>query len=182
MQMNPTLKWISSCGGPYILATKRTSLTWLGSQGVSVSSGGSCANDYERACGIKDYAGTIVGNPHEILVLGDLPNEMTWISRSSNDGLLVKWVGADSDQQVLDALQSLDFETFKVLPFYFEIAESELCLFDSVWRFGDIAENHLEVFLEPGRYAVSVLNYEPNEQVWLHLIWLKRTETATGHD
>lgn len=98
--MNQKLKWISSYGGPYILATKSSSLAWLALQGNSTNTNVGL-NDYERACQIKDYAGVITGIPHEIVVIADLPNEITWIGKSPVDGLLVKWIGADSDDQVL---------------------------------------------------------------------------------
>ena len=167
------LKWIYSGGGPYILATRNNALAWLGTQSLSAGDGSRFENDYERACESKDYVSVIPGKSHEILVIGE-PDETAWLSREPDDILLVKWVGADSDQQVWEALQCLDFEWFETLPIRFTVFEPKMFLFDSAWQLADIGDNYLELTLQLGRYAVSALNYEPNDRVSLHLIRLKR--------
>jgi hypothetical protein len=156
------------------LAAKSSALAWLGTQGLSAGDKSRFDNDYQRACDVKDYAGVISGIPNEILVIDDLPYEMMWLSDSTDIGLLVKWIGADSDEQVQAALQDVNMDSFEDFPFQIEVAEPTLFLFDSAWRLADIGDNYLELKLQPGRYAISMLNYEPNDRVSLHLIRLKR--------
>lgn len=146
----------------------------MGTQGLSAGDASRYENDYERACESKDYVSVIAGSTHEILVIGE-PDETAWLSRAPGDILLVKWVGADSDQQVWEALQFLDFELFETLPIRFTVFEPKMFLFDSAWQLADIGDNYLELILEPGCYALSVLlNYKPDDHLWLHLIRLKR--------
>ncbi|MHB1215311.1 MAG: Imm21 family immunity protein [Thiobacillus sp.] len=167
-------KWIYSGGGPYILATSSSAHAWLGTQELSAGDRSRYENDYQRACESKDYVSVIPGKSHEILVIGE-PDETAWLSRAPDDILLVKWVGADSDQQVWEALQCLDFESFETLPIRFSVFEPKLFLFDSAWQLADIGDNYLELTLEPGCYGLSVLlNYKPDDRLWLDLIRLKR--------
>lgn len=168
-----SLKWINSGGGPYILATKSSAVTWLGTQGLSAGDENRYENDYLRACEGKDYVSVIAGSTHEILVITE-PDEIACLSREPDDILLVKWIGADSDQQVWEALQFLDFESFETLPVNFSVSEPEMLLFDSAWQFADIGENCLELTLEIGCYSLSVLIYRPNENLWLDIIRLKK--------
>lgn len=173
-------KLIYSGGGPYILATRSSAFAWLGTEGLSAGDASRYKNDYERACDVKDYAGAIAGSPNEILVIDDLPYEMMWLSDSPNTGLLIKWIGADSDEQVQAALKDVDTESFEDFPLQIELAEPELFLFDSAWRLANIGDNYLKLMLQPGRYAVSTLIYEPNDRVSLHLIRLKRIPELAG--
>jgi hypothetical protein len=172
--MNQKLKWISSCGGPFILTTKSTALNWLGIDGVSARESVGCNNDYEIACQVIDLVGKIHGSPNEILVMGDLPNDLAWVRRSDEEGLIVKWIGADSDEQVLNSLQDVNFDNFKILPISIEFEETELLMFDSASKFNEIEDNYLQISLKPGEYKISFIDFQPNENIWLHLFHLKR--------
>lgn len=168
-----SIKWITSGGGPYVLATKHSALSWLGTKGASAADREPPASDYERACQINDYVGVVAGDPNLVLVITE-PDEIAWFSIAPDEGLLVKWIGADSDEQVLETLRGLDFGAFKEFPLRFAIVEPALFVFDSARKLVDIADNHLEFSLEPGMYAISLLEFKPNERVWLQLIRLKR--------
>ena len=169
-----TLKWIYSGGGPYILATRNNALAWLGTQGLSAGDGSRFENDYERACESKDYASKIEGSLSDCLVIGDLPDPLTILPTSECEALVVKCLYTDTDEQVQAALKDVDTDSFEDFPFQIEVTESKLFLFDSAWQLADIGDNYLELTLQLGRYAVSALNYEPNDRVSLHLIRLKR--------
>jgi hypothetical protein len=160
----PSLKWIYSGGGPYILATKSSALAWLGVQGLSAGEVSRYESDYLRACEGKDYVSVIAGDAHEILVITE-PDEISYLSRAP---------GGDSDEQLWEALQFLDFESFEILPVNFTVSEPEMLLFDSAWQLADIGENCLEIPLELGCYSLSVLIYRPNDHLWLDIIRLKK--------
>lgn len=171
--MNQKLKWISSGGGPYILAAKNSAHAWLGTEGLSAGDKSRHVDDYERACEGTSYVNVIAGSSHEILVVTE-PDEIACFSRASDDILLVKWIGADSDEQVRKAIQFLNFELFETLPVSFSISEPEMFLFDSAWQLADIGENYLKPTFEPGCYSLSVLIYRPNDDLWLDIIRLKK--------
>lgn len=179
------LKWVTSGGGPFVLMAVDAAREWLGVSGKSCNSIGEGKNDYEIACSIRDYAGLIKAGLHDILVVDDLPNDITWISRTSIEGLIVKWIGAYSDEEILDSLTHLDFSCFELLPFSFNVSSPELVLFDSAYRLSQTGDNRLGVQLEPGVYQVSFLNYDPNDRVSLNLLRLKRLgvtwSSSSGH-
>lgn len=155
------------------MATSSSAHAWLGTQGLSAGDASRYENDYERSCESKDHVSVIAGSSHEILVVGE-PDETAWLRRAPGDILLVKWVGADSDQQVWEALQRLDFESFETLPVSFTVFEPKMFLFDSAWQLADIGDNYLELTLEPGCYGLSVLIYRPDDRLGLNLIRLKK--------
>lgn len=177
MSTPTSFKWINSGGGPYILATRSSALAWLGTQGLSAGDESRYENDYQRACEGKDYASKIEGKLSDCLVIGDLPDPLTIMPTSECEALVVKCLYTDTDEQVQAALKDVDTDSFEDFPFQIEVAEPVLFLFDSAWRLADIEDNYLELNLQTGRYAVSMLNYEPNERVSLNLIRLKKIAT-----
>lgn len=162
------IHWITSNGGPYILTNLTTAALWKAAYGISVRNGNG-GNDYKSACGVKGYAGVIQGSGGQILVINDLPNDLMMYSNTDSETVLVKWIGADSDEQILSALtveKNLPFENQNIS---LVIAEPELVIFDSSCLFDEVGKNKIDLKLVPGSYSVDVLNYEPHDQLMLQL-------------
>ena len=88
---------------------------------------------------------------------------------TESEAVLVKWVGADSDGQILSALaaeKNLPFENQNVS---MVVTEPELVIFDSSCLFDEVGNNKISLRLAPGSYSVDVLNYEPHDQLMLQL-------------
>jgi hypothetical protein len=164
------IKWISSFGGPFVLLSRSTASLWRGTEGRITHGTEDGSTDYEAACSISGYAGLIHGNSQDIVVLNDGPEDIAWFAQGSNRGVFAKWLGADSDEQVWDALDSLDVRTFEELPILVRVVEPNLVAFDSALLFSEATSNHLELHLDTGNYRISVLNYSPNDRLSLNLV------------
>lgn len=169
------IKWISSFGGPFIMASRSSAAQWLGIDGSSALVEDDFSSDYDRASAVQDYAAKIQGNPYEILVLNQGPEDISWVRYSSSSGLIVKWLGADSDEQVVESLKFVNLGEFQELPIRFDIYENNLFFLDSSQTMSEIGENHIEIALTAGSYRISYLNYSPNDRLSLLLIHIERT-------
>jgi hypothetical protein len=167
------IKWISSFGGPFVLMSRSTASLWRGTEGRITHATDDASTDYESACSISGYAGIIHGNSQDIVVLDEGPDDIAWFARGSNSGVFARWLGADSDEQVWDALDSIDVRTFEELPILVRVVEPDLVAFDSALLFSEANGNHLELHLDTGNYRISVLNYSPNVRLSLNLVHLR---------
>lgn len=167
-----SLNWISSTGGPYILTNQFTALEWGGVESISKGSKQQYSNDYERACEIKNYCGIIFNQNKPILVIGDTPNDMAVLELKENGILLIKWVGAESEEQILASLHNIDNLTFDDQNLSFPIEDENLVVFDASATFKGSANNKLFVNGKRGNYGVGVLNFAPTDDLILQLIKL----------
>ncbi len=148
---------------------------WRGTEGSSVLiTDENIATDYELACQTRNYAQLLNENIDRILVIGDLPEQITWKAISSEEGVFVKWIGADSDDQIMSAFPNILVQQFTELPISFLVESESLLVFDSACKLDELGENFLVADLIPGSYSVSYLNYEPDESLILNVIRLHR--------
>ncbi|MEU0786466.1 Imm21 family immunity protein [Streptomyces sp. NPDC006173] len=101
------LSWVSSMGGPLITLPESCVNAWGGcTESGSVLGEDNGCDDYDRACAVDGWAGVIaVGEgPATALVLADEPAK----TRFMPEGLLfVRWLAADSEEQLLTAAQAV---------------------------------------------------------------------------
>jgi hypothetical protein len=170
------LKWVTSEGGPFVLMNIPTANSWLGVYGLSSTEWGdkNYVNDYDRACSIENYVGLITSDSNPIMVIGDLPYDLSWFPDGDDRGLIVKWIGADSDEDVKEAISHLNHDKFEYFPWEFIITDSDLVLFESSKKIDEVLDNRLNIKLLPGTYKVAFQNIEPNDFVSLHIIKLNK--------
>lgn len=115
--------WVNSHGGPLIALEARLLPSWRG-----IDDG-----DYERACAIQGWFGTLPVADGAALVLGDEPLMTTVVLRP--DGLLfVRWHAAedvDPVDRLLDDLACSAFTTTEHPTQSIAFADSSVVLFDS---------------------------------------------------
>lgn len=159
------IKWISSTGGPLILIKTSCLQYWKGIFGISNESQGNSITDYERACEINDYVGLIDVGSCKALVLGEEPFETTWLSTEDGSGILVRWVWADNDKQVLAALKNLSLnQIWDATGIEITFSTESLILFDSSNSY-DFLRNKLDIKIQPGTYTINSLFFKPDERV-----------------
>ena len=146
---------------------------WKATLGKSVRSDDEAGDDYSRACAVGGYVGTIEGAGGQILVIGDLPNDLMVYRNTESEAILVKWVGADSDAQILEALDSDRDLPFVPGNIRLELTVPELTIFDASCLLDEVGSNRLNLTLSPTIYTADVLNYEPNDRLMLQLIRLR---------
>jgi Immunity protein 21 len=167
------LKWISSFGGPFILTSESSAEQWFGIDGSSAHAEND-SSDYERACAAHGYVSKIDGSPHDVLVLNDGPEDITYASYSPSSGLIVKWMGADSDIQIINSLRDVNLASFTEIPLAYDVHETNLVAFDSSQTLTEIGANKLSISLNIGTYRFSYLKYAPCDSLSLLLIHMER--------
>lgn len=160
-----SLTWIESTGGPLLLLEKSLLPYWHGSFGKS-----STLTDYDRACKIADYVETIEVGSRFGVVLGEEPLSTTWWpSGDLLSSFLVRWVFAEDEAPVREALRSLPIDIhWQPTNVRLEILDGELILFDSSCL-GTAIDMYLTIEILPGRYNLETLHYNPNDELSLIL-------------
>ncbi|MFB7027504.1 MULTISPECIES: Imm21 family immunity protein [unclassified Streptomyces] len=94
--------WVDSMGGPLVVVPVSGLREWGGCMGEWVLVGeGTVVDDYDRACAVRDYAGVIEKN---VLVLGGEPATTRYLSERR---AFVRWIGADSEEELVAAAEAL---------------------------------------------------------------------------
>ena len=166
--------WVSSSGGPLLLLPVVHLGEWHGTEDAGPPNFGADDGpsvDYERACAVTDYTGVIPVGTGEGLVLGDDPNDTTWIPYPWG-GILVRWVharGAEEAEAVLASIPSgLKWKAAGV----FRASGSPLELFDSAEPGTSASIERLRIDLGVGTYQICRADYKPDADTWFQLVRL----------
>jgi hypothetical protein len=147
------LRFVGSEGGPLLVVPEEVRLLWRGTGEHYGRDGGD--NDYDRLCARTRGTGffPVVGT--RALVL-DGPDATAWWPLSDQSGLFVRWIGADSEAQIVRAVEeALPSLTFTAVDGVLVLARGQLTLFDSALAGDDPHPAQLDITLWPGRYWVS---------------------------
>ena len=162
-----SMDWIRTGGGPLLCIERDVAHLWMGVRGSSGARGGlESVTDYDRACQVRDYLGTVVVGPRKALVLGDMPLQtMVWRPEHGIPSL-VRVFYADPDADVLAILGSgpdLDFsDPIETIDFKVEL-ESFL-IFDSARCGSEVGNRHLDLDLPRGHYSILTKQFEPDDR------------------
>jgi len=160
-----TLKWLNSLGGPLILLPEELVGHWRGMDG----------GDYDRACAVDDYVGLVDVNTGTGLVLDDEPLQTCWSALSAESGMLVRWVHADSEASVTNALRNVPASIWEVTRLRIRTESGKFLLFDSVLS-GKEVEDSLLIAVRPGIYAIDSAEYRPDAKTCLILHRLRPSD------
>lgn len=104
---NIKLNWIDTLGGPHLLIPAESLSSWNGDEGWFDHLFHEDDSDYARACRIQTWIGVVETGGNQALVLSGDAGAISWIPNSDSvGGLLVQWIGADNDKQILDAIEN----------------------------------------------------------------------------
>lgn len=174
LKIEDGLRWISSLGGPLILMERAALPSWSGDLASETHPWMDRVSDYDRAGEIEDYVGILNVDHHKALVLS-MPDQTSYVSVNPRAFLLIRWIGADSEEMVLNTLRELDLDQPWIdtnAQIHFE--SGELALFDSVYAGSEITDS-LNIRTDPGDYNISILSYRPTAQIDLLLILMRKT-------
>jgi hypothetical protein len=190
------LQWMESNGGPLLLVPGEHRLAW---EGIEPPRDGppiearfrwngpdEPATDYDRACNVKGYVGQIEIGAGYGLVLGDYPTGTAWLAFHNTEddgdavgGILIRWMHANSEADVLSAIQHVPDELWHDDGLTLEVGSQPLYLFDSAFAGDDLAgDDHLLIHLPTGEYAIATAEYEPDRDTAVVLHRLQRTGGA----
>ena len=153
-------RWIDTDGGPHILSPIECLKSWCGIEG-SANLGPDDKSDYARACKVRGWLGKIPSGAHaEVVVLSGDVGLVTWFPNADGDGgLLVQWLGCDSEEAILTLLSAWEAlgpeDRIFAEPLKFNTGKSgTLMLFDATERGSEITSSGLKLDLPPGHYEI----------------------------
>lgn len=169
------MKSIASGGGPLVCVELDVANRWHGVAGSAgyYGSDPTCASDYERACGIRDYLGKIALNDRDALVLGDMPLEtLIWQPPGELPRIVRVYYGDPGVDvtRVLEAAGELKFhDPAEVLSVEFK--SSPIVVFDSAYPGTDASVDRLSFEMPLGKYLAMTKQLQPDERtsVLVHL-------------
>ena len=122
------------------------------------------ATDYDRACDCSEWIGCISVKDGAALVLGGDDAAATWRPlKNLSEGILVRWIYADSEDEILEA--ALELTNSRVADEYieFDINSSPLVLFAATEIGNDPIYPRLNFSLAVGRYGIFTSHRDDNQ-------------------
>lgn len=162
------LQWIASMGGSLILMEKSLLINWNGDTNPSVRNDEQGVTDYDRACDVDDYIGIIQVGESQAIVLGDEPMQTAWWQVGEDEGILARWMYANSEETVIESLSILENVKWENTELEILFQHGDLILFDSACRYDEIEES-LSLRIKPNQYKIETALYQPNEETSLVL-------------
>ena len=160
------LDWVDTLGGPHLLISAELLHSWSGIDGWFDHLSLEDNSDYARACRVKNWIQLLETGDGNALVLSGDAGAISWIPNSDkNGGLLIQWIGADNDQQILNAIENgsvlgcLSDEKSERLTFNVN-GSGLMYLIDSVDDGKNLNEPFLELKLAAGQHLVEAGYYE----------------------
>ena len=152
--MSSLPKWIESTGGPLIAIPETHLLMWTGTDGP----------DYERACAISNYVGTLSVGDAQALVFGDEPMSTTCVELPSVGLLIARWMWAPDRASATQALASVTKNDFvnPLESIAVRSASRRYRMFDSAFPYSEV-DSQLALILPSGQYCVRTIEFAPSD-------------------
>ena len=162
------MKSISSGGGPLVCIEIDAVDRWHGIAGSEafLKGGLERANDYQRACSIRDYLGQVPLGDRTALVLGDMPLETSIWQRSGDLPKIVRVYYGDPGVDIhalLEAAGELDFDD-PVEAMSVEFSASPVVIFDSAYSGADESIDQICFEILKGKYVALTKQFELDER------------------
>ncbi|WDD90263.1 immunity 21 family protein (plasmid) [Burkholderia sp. FERM BP-3421] len=174
------MKWIYSSGGNFIFTGKPVAERWRGNEGLSVMPTAAGGSDYDLACrslaGPDEYVNVlrnVLGS--DVLVVCGAQQEIGFYEISAGSYLLVKIEFGGSEEEIEQCVREVvngRWASVEDQPFAFAITSPTMVVFDAAFTWEEAAGmgNTVEVVVECGKYAVSLIKYENDN----NLLWVVR--------
>lgn len=168
------MDWIKSGGGPLICIERELATCW---RGVAETAGGIDASvetmsDYDRACQIRDYLGTLDVRKGHALILGDMPLETSVWNDERGGAFIVRLFYIDPGQDVPQILRKIDDCWFNDPDeaISFEAISGHMVIFDSAYPGVEQKKKNLLFEISPAKYRVlsKVINPNSRTSILLH--------------
>ena len=164
--MQDQFQWVDTTGGPHVIAAVESLAKWRGIEGW-IDNGLEDPSDYARACRVRNWLGKVSsGTGCEAVVLSGDRGPVAWFPDPVGDaGVLVQWIGCDSEEAAFALLRSWQATPAGERP-YAEIIEFDtgisgaMRLFDSTEVAGGSGATGLTITLQPGRHKMLAVLVE----------------------
>jgi hypothetical protein len=162
------MKWIKSGGGPLICVESKLASAWFGvlpanDPAASHSSG---ATDYDRACSVRSYLGTVELPGGSALILGDMPLETSTYRAASGSVLIARLFYIEPDADIPPMLEDVDRSSFAdpEETLIFHVDSEPMAIFDSAFSGSDKMKKTLDLFISPGVYRILTKIFNPDDR------------------
>ena len=164
--------WVSCDGGPLLLIEEKYLKFWEGSDAPSNGRvveaefrwGLDVATDYDKACDIEDLLGLIDVGEGKALVLGADETSTTWLQTNDSEGMLVRWIYANSENDAIESAKLVSFD--KEADFEFVVENYNLVLFAACESWNDNIYPRLKFSLPNGKYKIFTNEFK-NDETWM---------------
>ncbi len=191
------MNWVLSYGGPLLLVPGEHLPSWGGVEPPAdgrrieaqfrFNGPDEPATDYDRACDVEGWLGLLnIGDGYG-MVLGDEPLSTAWQPATAagdggddTGGLLIRWVYANSEAEVIAALAHVPQTAWRDEGLVLSVGHEPLYLLDAACPGSELeGVSYMTIQLPPGRYAIATAEYEPNSHTSLLLHRLTRISSGT---
>lgn len=180
---NFKFSWVSCDGGPLLLIEEKYLKFWEGSEAPSNGRiveadfrwGLDIATDYDKACDVEDWLALIEVGEGKALVLGGEPNPTTWLYLEEDEGMLVRWIYADSEYDAIESAKLVPNNFGKEEDFEFVVENTNLILFAACESWDDNIYPRLSIALQKGAYRIYTKEYK-DEQTWILCQHFRKSE------
>lgn len=143
------IQHVSSLGGPRVMLPTSDIHRWIDGFGDLASPD---ATLYDLACSIDDYCGVVSPWGTQLVIFGNDPSDIFYFP-NHHDGLLVRWVGADSLSHLRDfAIGEADTDSWDER-LEFTIVDEDMTLMDTCGSHGDKAPR-IRLAMRTGKYTI----------------------------
>lgn len=166
-QLEDSLHWIASAGGPLILLSGEHLSDW---SGIGLDDQldfdilpTAQETDYDRACAVEGYLELLRVGAGQGLILGDEPMSTAWWQLSATEGILIRWVYGDDEANPVQLLMPIEAHIWTSSGLVFIVGQHPPFLFDSAEP-GEEASERLTIALDEGKYAIDTEIARPNDR------------------
>lgn len=175
--MGNEMHWISKNGGPFLLLDRSLLMNWSGAD-LDLN-----LDDYDRACDVEDFLGTVAVGEGQGLVLAG-PFSTTYLPLGEDRGILVRIDYTPDRLSIERHLHEIRrTETPGVRDVQITFRTTDPILFDAAYPGDEVAMNNpivmketLRICLVDGTYDVYTKEFSPDPEIGLILHHLKRTD------
>ena len=148
------VEWLDTGGGPFVILPSHSLRKWGGLRAEGAP------NDFDRACDVTDYLGTIPFDAAQALVLGDDPFPTAFFAAPTFGGAyIVRMLWGEDLEKATRAVHAIPRSSWTTEQLLFDGGSGALVLFDAAHP-GPQAPHRISVPLGPGRYAVASADWE----------------------
>ena len=148
--------WIESSGGPLIVIEKHLAPLWSGTVGHP--------SDFDLACTAVNHIEIVSTRNITAVVMGDEPLR-TLVASSDDHTLIVRWRWAESEQDVMNALQHVRLPDRYEEQLDISWPTGVLTIFDSATQYSEFEA--ISLATQPGKNKIETFTYSPNSETCL---------------
>jgi hypothetical protein len=167
------LRWVASAGGPLICIESDAVSMWCGVAG-SVGTNGQChdsmPNDYERACAVRDYAGTIdLPQDRKAIIFGDMPLSTTVVRDTKGQLLIVRVFFMEPETNIEAVVRAIPDSEFgaPIETLLVDVHTERFLIFDSAFPGIARKDTVLSFELPVSSHIILTMEVAPDEKTSL---------------